>query len=388
MAVEPADDGLLVPFALLDGELVHIGAVQNDKRSGYSCPKCQQRVVPHLCTKKRSHFSHYVDGGGCVGALETALHLAAKRVLRQHEAIMVPDVVIEHQGRSLTVSKAQYVRYSAVRTERELGGTRPDVALIRPSKDTPLLIEVYVTHAVDAQKKTKLAKMAYPCLEVDVVGAFKGDDYDEQELQRILIHSDDSRLKRWVCIPNESDYIAQIEEQIRRDKAEVRQQREAAEAARRRRLEQSAAAARGRHDRIDRARQARGAALPDTFGAHLNIEVAHEFVFSCPRGLWQRTLFRQFVVCGYADNDNQPGAPVDACEAELWLHRHREHLIRRLYGLDEEPSMHFVGIAVSEYFDALERMGFLRSLLRRADMPYHNMYEVIRVASPAADEDA
>ncbi|MHB8804616.1 MAG: competence protein CoiA family protein [Coriobacteriia bacterium] len=383
MCSEAGNDGLLVPFALRNSELVHISAVANDGRQGYTCPKCHQRVVPNLCTKKRSHFSHYAESPGCIGALETALHLAAKQVLRRHEAIMVPNVVIEHRGQSHTIRTAQYEDYSTVRTEKSFGGTRPDAALIRPGKDSPLLVEVFVTHAVDAAKKAKLTKMAYPCLEVDVVHAFRGDGYDEEELERILIHSDDAHLKKWVCIPHEDRHIARIEAQIKAAEAEERRQRQASEAARRRRLEQSAAEARRRQERLDSARKARGIVPSDSFGAHVNIEVAHEFVFSCPRGLWQRTLCRQYVGRGYAENDNQPGAPVDVSDAELWLHQHRGHLIRHEYSLDEESNAHFVGLAAAEYFDGLERLGFVRSLLRHEGMLYHNLYEILRAESSA-----
>lgn len=386
----PTDDyELLVPFALRDGELTHISAVTDGTRQGYSCPKCQERVVPHLCTKKRRHFAHYKPGSNCVGGLESALHLAAKQVLQRHEAIMVPDVVVQAQGRTLTVSKAQYVRYSAARTEKRLGGTRPDVALIRPSKSAPLLVEVYVSHAVDGQKKAKLAKMGYPCLEVDVIGAFRSDSYDEQELERILVHSDDSRLKRWVCIPDEERYVAILENRIREDEAEESRQKEAAEAVRRRLLEQSLADVRRRNARIGQRRQARGGVLPSKHNAHVNIEVAHEMVFSCDRETWQRTLFRQFIVRPYAEYDHLPGAPVDVCEVEAWLHRRRESLLDPDYNLDAQPSDHFVGLAASEYFDALEQMGLLRVIVRRPDMAYHTIYEVLRDdISPAADEDA
>jgi hypothetical protein len=301
---------------------------------------------------------------------------------------MVPDVVIEHRGRSHTVRAAQHESYSAVRSEKTLGGTRPDVVLVRPGRDTPLLVEVYVTHAVDSAKKAKLAKMAYPCLEVDVTGAFQGDGYDEKQLERILVHSDDASLKRWVCIPHEDRHVARIEAQILAEEAEERRQRQAAEEAHKRRLQRSAAEARERRERIDRARQARGIILPNASGSHIDIEVPHEFVFSCSRREWQRTLFRQCVVRGYAEHDSQPGAPIDVSDVELWLHRRREHLIRREYGLDEEPRLHFVGIAVAEYFDGLERFRFVGSLVRSEGMSYHNLYEVLRVESPAADEDA
>jgi hypothetical protein len=335
-------------------------------------------VVPRLGTKRRHHFAHYEETG-CQGALETALHIAAKSVFMKHDSIKVPDVIVEWKGHTHTMSKAQYVHYSSARTEARFGGTRPDVALSRPSKATPLLVEVYVTHRVDEAKKAKLAAMGYPCIEVDVSTALTIESFDEDELERILIDSEDPRHKRWLCIPNEEQYVRQIQERVRREQAEEQQRKAAAQAAEQRRLTASIRDQRRRQQRIDDARRSRGNAHPYPSKPHTDIHVPHETAFVCPRHVWQDVVFRQWVQREYLRNGRSPGATVDVAQVEISLHEYHAGMVRPDSAFAVWYDPHAVAHAVAEYLDALEALGFVRGLIKPDGLQYHNVYEVLRM---------
>lgn len=369
------DEGLLVPFAIRNGTLVHISSVSSGDRSGYCCPKCHERVVPALGPQRRHHFRHHVDID-CRGAFETALHLAAKEIVSRHQALMVPDVVVTWEDRSTVVSRAQYVSFSTVRTEAGLGAIRPDIWLTRPNKPTPLLVEVYVTHKVDADKKARLSKMGYPCIEVDVSSALTPESYDPALLERILVHSDDPAHKRWLCIPNEQDYVRQLQEEARREREEEERKRSEVQQAKQRRLAASLAEQRRRQERLDRARALRAKTHPDRPHPLTDIPVPHETAFNCLRAHWQEIVLRQFVERPLFKADNSHAAIVEVASVEQVIHRYHGDIVHQ--GLARELDGHNVAEAVVEYLDELEKRGIVRALHRPARLGHLSVYEVLR----------
>ena len=368
MTTRNGDDGLLLPFAVQNGELTHVSKVSRDDRSGYLCPQCGQRVVPRLGLERRHHFAHLTDTD-CHGALETALHLVAKEILSRSEVFMVPDAVLEWNGHRHVVSKAQYIRYSDVHTEKSLGGIRPDAALIRPGKPNPLLVEVLVTHKADEVKLRRLKAMGYPCVEVDVSSALSDNSFDPELLEQILLHDASPLLKRWICIPGEDRYVALLKEQVKEE-----------DAARQRRLTPTPAGRRERREREERrARRAGRSKGSYPVLPHTNIPVPHENAFIFPRQQWQHVVFYRFIqrVVSRAAAETPGRQPIiEVGYAELWLHEHYAELISGRV-TSESGSEHLVALAIVEYLDALAQMGYVEAQLMPEGLPHHHIYGVL-----------
>lgn len=80
-----------LPFGLKDGELLHVADVERGLSCECVCPSCGHHLVARKGNKMTPHFAHY-KGAECAAAIESALHLAAKKVLLKEQYIVLPPV--------------------------------------------------------------------------------------------------------------------------------------------------------------------------------------------------------------------------------------------------------------------------------------------------------
>lgn len=83
-----------LPYGLRDGELIHISEVDRGRSCDCLCPSCNGQLVARKGEYKVDHFAHYTRRE-CHGALETALHLAAKKILERCQSIVLPSVKMD-----------------------------------------------------------------------------------------------------------------------------------------------------------------------------------------------------------------------------------------------------------------------------------------------------
>ncbi|MGB2833220.1 MAG: hypothetical protein WBC07_09735 [Methylotenera sp.] len=119
------------------------------------------------------YFSHYA-GTGCSNGYETALHLAAKRVLIEQKKLLVPKISAEldlfdaetkAKGSAKKIISSKEILLETVEQEvREFDGIVPDIVATAYGKI--ILIEISVTHPVDELKLEKLIKLGYPVIQI------------------------------------------------------------------------------------------------------------------------------------------------------------------------------------------------------------------------------
>ena len=66
-----------LPFGLKNGQIVEINEVEKGLACNCICPSCGSPLIARKGQKKIHHFAHYK--ADCKAALETAIHLAAKK---------------------------------------------------------------------------------------------------------------------------------------------------------------------------------------------------------------------------------------------------------------------------------------------------------------------
>jgi len=79
---------LLVPFGMSDGTLFEPLQVPNGKACGCVCPACQRPLIARQ-NHATPHFAH-APGEYCAKAFETAVHLAAKQLIADRQALRLP----------------------------------------------------------------------------------------------------------------------------------------------------------------------------------------------------------------------------------------------------------------------------------------------------------
>jgi hypothetical protein len=180
-------------YGLRDNVLLHISQVESGLACGCVCPGCSGRLVARKGRRRDHHFAHY-SAQPCQHAGESALHRAAKEILENAGKIRLPAVRIDFKSHRDPYELAPASTYciDSVRLEQRAGDLIPDVIATLGGRQ--LLIEVFVTHRVDALKRARLCKLGCSALEIDVSQAPR--DLPRDELTKLIV--DETANKRWI----------------------------------------------------------------------------------------------------------------------------------------------------------------------------------------------
>lgn len=166
---------------------------------------------------------------------ETVLHAKVKDILAKAGGLRAPScgqpvsrLMCDGSQRSRPVHiDGQYLTLSDVRLESPLPGMVPDVLCTarsnrNPSESFMLLIEVAVTHRVDAEKRGKIAARNLACIEIDLtrLGALQGRIRVDQ-LRTAVIDATDCKI--WVSNPVLARMVSSREQELEREDQELRQ---------------------------------------------------------------------------------------------------------------------------------------------------------------------
>ena len=171
-------------YALQDKVLKHISDI--DSGSGYLCPSCGSTLIAKRGRIRQHHFAHY-DNANCEYGTESSLHLLAKELISQSMTFWIPAV-----GSFFTICEAKEINIDNVYLEQTLDDIIPDVVL--EYKGTKLLVEIYVTHKVDEEKRNKIKDIGISTLEIDLSEV--SPLISKEELKEIIVG--DSSNKKWV----------------------------------------------------------------------------------------------------------------------------------------------------------------------------------------------
>ncbi len=191
-------------YGIKSGELVHISEVESGLACSCICVSCHETLVAKKGMKRENHFAH-ASGHSCEFAAETALHLAAKEVLNKHRKIMLPPAWIEfdtNRGR-YQISDAKSVTIDSLKIETKIDTLIPDLIATVNGRD--LLIEIFVTHAIDEEKTAKIEQLGISTIEIDLSKAPR--DMSMESLKEVII--DKIENKRWI-------YNARVKSEFKR----------------------------------------------------------------------------------------------------------------------------------------------------------------------------
>lgn len=220
-----------IVFALdRQGRLVDIHSVPQGLACGCVCPGCGGRLLAKQGQIRAWYFSH-ASGAECVSGAETALHLAAKRLILEHRSVALPPLVVNFKRlhprfglfeRSKTVELPEKVwRLSEARAESRIGTYIADVAGHLDDR-TEVIVEVKVRHEVEPEKAKYLRARRVPCIEIDLLPLLE----EALTLQDLAWHVLESGTNRsWVSnsayAEIEAELLAEYQTWIARKSSEV-----------------------------------------------------------------------------------------------------------------------------------------------------------------------
>lgn len=192
-----------LPYGLKEGKLVSIDEVEKGLACNCICPGCQGILVARKGEKNIDHFAHQ-NGGNCEGGIETALHLAAKEIIKEEKRIVIPSLQGTNPSSGygrLTLAKSIVLTIDEVQLEVRLNDFQPDIlAFIGKQK---LIIEVAVTHFVNNEKYEKIKKIGISAIEIDLKDL--KDGFTKDDLRRAVIDSLEN--KSWIYNAKEEDLM-------------------------------------------------------------------------------------------------------------------------------------------------------------------------------------
>ncbi|WP_295459225.1 competence protein CoiA family protein [uncultured Thiodictyon sp.] len=194
-----------------EGRLVSVEEVCRGKACECCCPGCGEVLIARQGEVRAWHFAHASDGD-CVGAAEGALHRAAKQLIVQEGAILVPGLEVKEKhrlddgrlGESALGRPPETWTLTAAREEVTVGDYRIDVAGTHDG--SPVFIEVAVTHAVEDSKREALSRLGVHCFEIKL-DPYQYESWTWTSLRQEILECIGNR--DWIFHPDAADLAEQ-----------------------------------------------------------------------------------------------------------------------------------------------------------------------------------
>ena len=210
------------PYGLKDGQVVTVDSVERGLACGCTCPKCSGRLEARQGDEREHYFAHD-DGLDCGVGYQTALQMFAKEVLDEEKRLHLPPIAIypseNHPLRSRVyrevVREDFLVVADEVSLECKIGRLIPDVVF--RVKERLLLIEIWVTHRINAEDLAKIRSLGVGAIQFN----FSKTDHvvTKEELRQVLMLGRSSGLGRaeWLHNPQQQGAQEKLDREFAAD---------------------------------------------------------------------------------------------------------------------------------------------------------------------------
>lgn len=147
-------------------KLVDIKDVERGLACQCTCFECGETVIARKGEIKEHHFAHASNKESCTINPESVLHKYAKEVILESMGLMLPALPNSD-------NEAAWWTFEKVLHEFSLGLIRPD--LVGYFDGEPILIEIAVTHFIDAEKLKRIEFFKSKCIEIDLSSLLKSN---------------------------------------------------------------------------------------------------------------------------------------------------------------------------------------------------------------------
>ena len=155
--------GAFLTYALDEsGSLVHVDSVCKGLKCACRCPSCNSPLYAKNAGKWRMHHFAHSHGHECKGAYESSLHQLAKIILME-TGIIMPPVFYDNNFPSgpIHIHEVEIEKYD------KQYHIKPDAEGIMDNGER-LLIEFYVSHKIDEQKRKIIIDNHIKCIEINI----------------------------------------------------------------------------------------------------------------------------------------------------------------------------------------------------------------------------
>ena len=185
---------LKLTYGIKQGELTHVADVVSGIGCDCVCPACGEKLVAKKGSSRQHHFAH-ANVSECKYGVETALHLAAKKILEQKMEITLPEIEVQFYSSraSFSLSPERSYKIDKVVLESRVGKIIPDVLAYINGR--PLLIEICVTHKVSHEKGRYIKdELGLSSIEIDLSRASR--ELGIEDIEKLVIGA--GKHKKWL----------------------------------------------------------------------------------------------------------------------------------------------------------------------------------------------
>jgi len=215
----PSMKPIKLPFGFNENKiLVHIADVERGRNCKCVCPGCGSSLIANKGSKNQPHFKHAVDNK-CKG--ESAIHLAAKQIIRERKRITLPgynivrSAVKDSRGEmhriepKIVVKNGEIINFDSVQEEMVLHGMKADI--LAQKGNTPLIIEIFYRHKVEDQKRLKIFEANISAIEIDLSGL---TPEDIKNWETFWLYINDVNRIRWLHNTKAQRYGLELEKKL------------------------------------------------------------------------------------------------------------------------------------------------------------------------------
>lgn len=370
-----------------DGSVVSIndiGFSEAGLRCRCKCPKCHRDL--QACSlhekKVRRYFRHNNEGysrdgienlNGCTAtsANESGLHMMAKELIAETRKIAFPPMSLALEQLNLPFSEDTLSRLpestllrpafifecnEVVDIEKPYPQFRPDVS-VSGSGET-FLIEIAVTHRVDADKREKVQKYGLPMLEIDL-SRYVETGISRNDLQKII--SEATEHKKWISLSK--SLVDDAYSAFSRKAAAIQKRNEELAILRKKYFTPdvysstlSACRSNQAFDQYAR-RHLHFDATSRSCPFFIDIPISGEILFNCDRRIWQGKIFDRWVYYRTTDSISL---------WSIWNSLREEESIpfnpildKKFQYADNDHAAYLPYEVIRQYFGYLEQLGFV-----------------------------
>ncbi|WP_298623909.1 competence protein CoiA family protein [uncultured Legionella sp.] len=208
-----------LPFGLNENNvIVHIANVESGKSCNCICPSCSTPLIAAKGTKNQHHFKHATTIE-CEEGLESAIHMAAKQIIKERKQIKLPEYTINknildskgkmHFESKTLVARGRSISFDSVQEEQELNQMRADILAI--TNNQKLMIEVFYRHKVDEQKIEKIKAANISTIEIDLSDLTPND---VRNWETFWLCINDPNRAQWLYNARASSESKELEKQL------------------------------------------------------------------------------------------------------------------------------------------------------------------------------
>lgn len=192
---------LLQSFAMdKDGRIRSVDEVARGAACDCVCPSCGAPLLARQGEIREWHFAH-TNEADCGSGAESALHLAAKQLIKDSGGLSAPAFTVDkhvrlpdgRKGHGSATRPECWIDLDVVELEKVAGEFRPDV--IADANGQTLYIEIAVTHFADETKCNGFRSLGVPSIEIDL-SSLHGDRWTWELLETYVIES--AVHKKWL----------------------------------------------------------------------------------------------------------------------------------------------------------------------------------------------